>query len=206
MNATGASRQKRTAILILRFSLIAVFLLIAYSWLQPFSKKFEGKTARDWFLEWKQTRKIRADVIDAFGAEPVPMLLAEVMPTGFMRMTWAFLSHSSASSLMQRLRIGQGTQIAVDWLTVLHHRGGEVLPAVIEAGQTNLISTIYSYHTDEELDRIIREEANSILVDQAKKAKAMRGAAGFAGGVERLLWQTVTNMPGSRRERKVPQK
>ena len=187
MNRPSTSSRTRRAILVLRFSLLAVFFVILFYWLQPFSARFESKTVRDWFGEWSETRRLRADVIDAFGAGAIPELLGQARADRRLSRAWYRLSGSESPKLESFFGIGSRHQLATDWLCVLHHRGHNVIPALLESGQTNMILISLTFHSLEELDRRAKNETDPRILWQIARAKAAVGTFG-QGDINRLVY------------------
>lgn len=173
MKDTQARTGKRRAILILRLALVGIFLAILGWWVQPFSPRYLGKTARDWFADSAPARGIRTDVVDAFGPEITPLLIGRLEFSYWIQGVKDRLHPELARRVDQTFQPQKQAQLAVDWLTVLHHRGHSVFPLLLQAGESNIVTSILSFHTEEERERIIREHPDRLVRTQAVKAREL---------------------------------
>lgn len=69
------------------------------------------------------------------------------------------------------MRLDQQHQLAIDWLAVLQHEGHEIVPLLLRAGHTNIIGNVFSYCTEGELDKRLREERDPHIRSQLERAK-----------------------------------
>jgi hypothetical protein len=179
-------RRQRVWILGIRAALLLFFFTLLFSWLEPFAPRFQGKTVNGWLDEWLLTGSpVQAEVVDAFGTAVLPQLLRKIRTSGWIDLYG--LSPWAAQKLSTALRADQRHQKVVDWLAVLDHRGHPVLSPLAGAGHSNLVLQLLSYHTLEELDKLIAAESDPAIHGAAVRLKGMIGARTSLGNIKGIM-------------------
>jgi hypothetical protein len=147
-------------------------LSVAYVYLEPFATRYEGATARQWFKRWMKEPDLRADVVDAFGTNAVP-LLGQQLKSYARAYDWSIAAPAPIKKLIVDfyLHSGERQQLATDWLTFLDARGHTVIPMLNEMGLTNTTITILCFHSPEDLDRLLTRDSSEIVKAEVEAAK-----------------------------------
>src|SRR5262245_42874774 len=96
---------------------------------EPFAERYEGKTAKQWFVKWLREPDLSAVVVDAFETNAVPLLTRK--PNSYRRAcALSTVAPPPVRKLIEISLLGRGEsqQLATDWLTLMDARGHKVIP------------------------------------------------------------------------------
>lgn len=117
----------------------------ALLWLEPFAKRYEGKTLNQWLDASIKENGIRRDAVIAFGEEAVPALLAASDRWRWLWSLSAKVSDNLAEKMSSGFQITESARQVHDWLAVLHDEGYSVLNMLAEAQQGYMIFHVLSF-------------------------------------------------------------
>jgi hypothetical protein len=158
----------------LAVAVVVVTLMVGYLWVDPFAKRYQGKTMNQWLDRAIAEGGIRTDVVMAFGEEAVPELLAA---TDRWRWLWKVtdkVSGSAGEKINQGFRINARTHKVHDWLAVLHSEGRPVLEMLVEAEKPFVIFYVLKFCDVQELDSYVSTKSG-LIQEQAVVVRKMCG-------------------------------
>jgi hypothetical protein len=96
-----------------------VIAAMAISWIEPFSKRYQGKTLNAWIDKAVQEDGLRADVVSAFGKEAMPELVAIRDRSHRIWRLGNKISAGTGRQVERFFRIRKRGYKIYDWLAVL---------------------------------------------------------------------------------------